>query len=192
VGEQRVRVIGGQWRGRPIAAPPGRDTRPTTDRVREAIFSSVFSMVGDLDDARVLDLYAGSGALGIEALSRGAAHATFVERDRRAAATVVRNLEALGVPQSRWQLVHSDASRLVTRGDVEPVSLLFADPPYTIDAFAEWQVLETLGSAGVLEVGALVVYEHRADGGGDPPGVFTTRAEKRYGDTGVTYALYEG
>lgn len=187
-----MRVIGGQWRGRPITAPPGRETRPTTDRVREAIFSSVFSTLGELDTVRVLDLYAGSGALGIEALSRGAAHATFVERDRRAAATVARNLETLGVPRSRWQIVHSDASRLVTRGGVEPVSLLFADPPYTIDAFAEWQVLETLGSAGVLEVGCLVVYEHRADGGGEPPGVFTTRAVKRYGDTGVTYALYGG
>lgn len=187
-----MRVIGGEWRGRPITAPPGRDTRPTTDRVREAVFSSVFSMMGGLGDSCVLDLYAGSGALGIEALSRGAAHATFVERDRRAAAVIERNLRDLDAAGSRWRIIGSDVSRLVTRGGIGPVSLLFADPPYTIDAVAEWQVLENLALAGVLEAGCLVVYEHRASGGGTPPGVFVTRAVKRYGDTGVTYATYEG
>lgn len=149
-------------------------------------------MIGDLAGIRVLDLYAGSGALGIEALSRGAAHATFVERDRRAATVIMRNLEGLGVPQARWRLLNSDVSHLLTRGGIEPVSLLFADPPYTIDASAEWQVLETLGSAGVLDAGCLVVYEHRSDGGGVPPGVFTEHATRRYGDTGVTYTTYEG
>ncbi|MHB8049846.1 MAG: 16S rRNA (guanine(966)-N(2))-methyltransferase RsmD [Coriobacteriia bacterium] len=192
MGEQRMRIIGGQWRGRTLAAPAGRDTRPTTDRVREAIFSSIYSMHGELEGVRVLDLYAGSGALGMEALSRGAQHVTFVEHDRRAASTVEANLSSLNVGTDRWRLLRVDVSRLVTMGGVGPVSLLFADPPYTIDPSVLWQVLEGLGSAGVLEVGCLVAYEHRADGGGVPPGCFALTAQKRYGDTGVTYVIYEG
>lgn len=187
-----MRIIGGRWRGRSIGAPAGRDTRPTTDRVREAVFSSVFSILGELDDVRVLDLYAGSGALGIEALSRGAEHAVFVERDRRAVRVIEANLSALGVEPHRWRIVASDASALVTVRGLEPASLLFADPPYTIEACAEWQVLEAVGSRGLLEPGSLIVYEHRAGGGGEPLPRFTVRARKRYGDTGVTYAVYEG
>lgn len=187
-----MRVIGGEWRGRTLKAPSGRDTRPTADRVREAIFSSVFSLAGDLADARVLDLYAGSGALGIEALSRGAAHVVFVEHERRAAATIEANLTSLGAATDRWRLVRTDVSRLLTTGDIEPVSLLFADPPYTIDSSAEWQVLEGFAAGGMLESGCVVVYEHRVDCGGVPPGRFAVRARKRYGDTGVTYAIYEG
>lgn len=187
-----MRVIGGQWRGRTLKAPVGRDTRPTTDRVREAVFSTVFSLVGDLEGVRVLDLYAGSGALGIEALSRGAHHVVFVERDRRAADVIEANLSSLKAEADRWRLVRGDVSRLLTAGSVEPVSLLFADPPYTIDGFAGWQVLEAIASAGMLEVGCLVVYEHRADEKGAHPERFEVRARKRYGDTGVTYATYEG
>ncbi|MDY0341588.1 MAG: 16S rRNA (guanine(966)-N(2))-methyltransferase RsmD [Coriobacteriia bacterium] len=175
-----------------MKAPAGSDTRPTTDRVREAMFSTVFSLAGDLCDTGVLDLYAGSGALGIEALSRGAAHVTFVERNRRAATVIESNLSSLGAASHRWCLVRSDVSRLLTVGDVGPVSLLFADPPYTIDAAVEWQVLEGVARAGMLEVDCLVVYEHRADHGGTPPECFAVRARKRYGDTGVTYATYEG
>ncbi|MHB1016379.1 MAG: 16S rRNA (guanine(966)-N(2))-methyltransferase RsmD [Coriobacteriia bacterium] len=187
-----MRIIGGQWRGRTLVAPTGRDTRPTTDRVREAIFSSVYSTIGELEGLHVLDLYAGSGALGLEALSRGAQHVTFVERDRRAVSSIEANLRSLDLAVDRWRLLRADASRLVTVGDVGRVSLLFADPPYTMDAFVLWQVLEGLGAAGVLEVGCLVAYEHRADGGGVPPGGFSLTAQKRYGDTGVTYAIYEG
>ncbi len=187
-----MRVIGGAFRGQRLAAPRGRDTRPTTDRVREAVFSSLFSLIGGFEGRRVLDLYAGSGALGIEALSRGAAHATFVERDRRAAAVIAANLQSLGVASDHWQVLTRDASRLVTAAGLRPVSLLFADPPYTIDAADVWQVLEGLANGGVLEAGGLVVYEHRVDGGGIPPACFTVHTVKRYGDTGVTYATYEG
>lgn len=170
----------------------GRDTRPTADRVREAIFSSVYSLIGDLEGSQVLDLYAGSGALGIEALSRGADHATFVEADRRAIMAMERNLASLDVGEDRWRIVRSDVSRLVTAGGIAPVSLLFADPPYTIDPTAVWQVLEGLRTAGLLETRCVVVYEHRADSGGVPPERFALAAQKRYGDTGVTYAICEG
>lgn len=192
VGEQRMRVIGGIWRGQRLGAPAGRDTRPTADRVREAVFSSLFSLTGGFEGRRVLDLYAGSGALGIEALSRGASHVVFVERDRRAAGVIAANLKSLRSGPDTWQVVTADVSRLVTVAGVEPVSLLFADPPYTIDAAQVWQVLEGLAVGGVLEAGGVVVYEHRVDGGGAAPACFRVHAVKRYGDTGVTYATYEG
>ncbi len=187
-----MRVIGGALRGRSITAPPGRSTRPTTDRVREAIFSSVYSMYGELDGINVLDLYAGSGAMGIEALSRGATHAVFVEKDVRAARVLEGNLASLGIPSGACRVIRSDVSRLLRVGGLAPVSLLFADPPYTMEPSAEWELLEGLASADLLEPGCLVVYEHCGTGGGVPSAGFALRARKTYGDTGVTYAVYEG
>ena len=91
-----MRIIAGKWRGRPIDGPPGLATRPTADRVREALFSMLASRLGTFEDLRVADLFAGSGALGLEALSRGASHATFVEKDSAAAAVIRRNAAKLG------------------------------------------------------------------------------------------------
>ena len=121
-----MRVVAGAFRGRRIEAPRGRATRPTSDRVREALFS----ILGAVDGLRVLDLFAGSGALGIEALSRGAAEAVFVESDERAAATVRRNLEALGVEA---RVHRRDAFSWLERaaGGEEAFDLVFADPPYS-------------------------------------------------------------
>jgi 16S rRNA (guanine966-N2)-methyltransferase len=120
-----VRVIAGEFRGRPLKAPAGRDTRPTADRVREALFS----ILGEVSGLRVLDLFAGSGALGIEALSRGAASATFVESSRRAADTIAANLRAVGDPPSEVRI--EDAIAFLRRGRADPYDLVFADPPYS-------------------------------------------------------------
>jgi 16S rRNA (guanine966-N2)-methyltransferase len=117
-----LRVVAGQFKGRRLQAPRGTRTRPTADRVREALFS----MLGDVSGARVLDLYAGSGALGIEALSRGAASAVFVERDPQAVAAIERNLAAVGVEAL---VVREDAMRYLARAD-GPFELVFCDPPY--------------------------------------------------------------
>jgi 16S rRNA (guanine966-N2)-methyltransferase len=117
-----VRVVAGEFRGRRLAAPRGARTRPTADRVREALFS----MLGDVSGARVLDLYAGSGALGIEALSRGAESAVFVDRDPRAASVIERNLSSLGLEQ---EVVRQDAVRFLGRGE-GTFDLVFCDPPY--------------------------------------------------------------
>jgi 16S rRNA (guanine966-N2)-methyltransferase len=117
-----LRVVAGAFKGRRLAAPRGVRTRPTADRVREALFS----MLGDVGGARVLDLYAGSGALGIEALSRGAASAVFVERDPQAVAAIERNLAAVGVEAV---VVRQDALRWLARAD-GPFDLVFCDPPY--------------------------------------------------------------
>ncbi len=119
-----MRVVAGRFKGRRLTAPRGTRTRPTADRVREALFS----MLGDLDGARVLDLYAGSGALGIEALSRGAATAVFVERDPQAVAAIERNLAPLGVEAT---VARADALRWLARVEGE-FDLVFCDPPYDV------------------------------------------------------------
>lgn len=121
-----MRIIAGEWRGRTIEAPPGRATRPTADRVRETLFSMLASRLGSFEDLAVADLFAGSGALGFEALSRGAASATFVEQEPKAAAAIKRNAEKLGATD-RVRILGGSALSLPK---AESFDLLFADPPY--------------------------------------------------------------
>ncbi|MEO5774661.1 MAG: 16S rRNA (guanine(966)-N(2))-methyltransferase RsmD [Sphingomicrobium sp.] len=121
-----MRIIAGAWRGRPLIAPAGMDTRPTADRVRETLFSMLTSRLGTFDELRVADLFAGSGALGFEALSRGAASATFVERDPKAIAAIRTNAAKLGA-EGRVQILGGSALAL-PRSD--PFDLVLADPPY--------------------------------------------------------------
>lgn len=121
-----MRIIAGEWRGRPIEAPPGTATRPTADRVRETLFSMLASRLGSFQELRVADLFAGSGALGLEALSRGAAHATFVENDPKASATIRRNVENFGAAD-RVRILNGSALSLPKS---QPFDLIFADPPY--------------------------------------------------------------
>src|SRR5690348_11838415 len=121
-----MRIIAGEWRGRTIEAPPGQGTRPTADRVRETLFSMLASRLGSFEGLRVADLFAGSGALGLEALSRGAANATFVERDAQALASIKRNSQKLGA-MDRVQTIGGSALALPRS---EPFDLVFADPPY--------------------------------------------------------------
>lgn len=172
-----MRVVAGSLRGRSIVAPEGRDTRPTTDRVREAMFNALSSS-GAIEEARVLDLFAGSGALGIEALSRGAAHCTFVEKDRAALAAIRRNVEALGIGDRVTVVAGEVLARL---GQLGPVDLVVADPPY---GFADWTGL--LGGLGrVVVLDGLVVTES-GEALGEHPGWETVR-EKRYGRTWVSF-----
>ena len=131
-----MRVVAGDFKGRPLRAPRGAATRPTADRVREALFS----MLGDVSGARVLDLYAGSGALGIEALSRGAESALFVESDRRALASLRRNLESVGVDAAIRQ---QDVARFLARPEGK-YDLVLCDPPYDDAPQAARQLSETL------------------------------------------------
>src|SRR6476659_6176111 len=117
-----MRIIAGKWRGRPSEAPPGQATRPTADRVRETLFSMLASRIGSFEDLRVADLFAGSGALGLEALSRGAASATFVENDAKAAAAIRRNSGKLGA-EDRVRVIAASALALPPS---EPFDLIFA------------------------------------------------------------------
>lgn len=132
-----MRVVGGSARGRRLVAPEGADTRPTSDRTREAVFNALWSR-GAVEGASVLDLYAGTGALGIEALSRGASHAVLVDRDRHACRAIVSNLEACGF-RDRAEVVTAPARQFVDRAQTEDrrFDLAFCDPPYDFDEWPE-------------------------------------------------------
>jgi 16S rRNA (guanine966-N2)-methyltransferase len=148
-----MRIVAGQWRGRAIEAPLGRATRPTADRVRETLFSMLTSRLGSFEELRVADLFAGSGALGFEALSRGAASVTFVERDPAATAAIKRNAEKLGAAD-RVQVLGSSALALPRS---EPFDLIFADPPY--EAGSGTAVVHSVLSAGWLAPGGWMSVE---------------------------------
>lgn len=150
-----MRVIAGTARGRTLRAPKGRTARPTSDRVREALFSSLGDEVAG---AVVLDLFAGTGALGIEALSRGAASAVFVERDTGVATVLGVNLDATGV-QEQARVVRADAGAFAARPAGGPFTLVFCDPPYEHPLDAIVSLLDTLHDNGALAAGARVVIE---------------------------------
>jgi 16S rRNA (guanine966-N2)-methyltransferase len=169
-----MRVISGTARGRKLVAPDGSTTRPTPDRVREATFNALGSL-GAVTDARVLDLFAGSGALGIEALSRGAEHVTFVDRDRAATRAVDANLATCGLA-AHATVVAADATRFLA-GTSERWDLALLDPPYRHDDEA-WLVL-----LDVLPADLAVLESNRAV---DPPFGWAVLREKRYGSTHVT------
>lgn len=170
-----MRVVAGIYGGRRLVAPPGSATRPTSDRVREALFSILGASV---DGARVLDLYAGSGALGIEALSRGAASAVFVDRAPKAIVAIQANLEALGIEADVRRMEARSALRTaLARG--EAYDLVLLDPPYRRAAGLGRELSEAL--AAVLAAGARVVSESDRR---DPLALeFELAGERRYGDT---------
>jgi 16S rRNA (guanine966-N2)-methyltransferase len=169
-----MRVVAGELRGRSIEAPPGRDTRPTTDKVREAVFNALGS-VDLVRDAVVADLYAGSGALGIEALSRGAAEAVFVERDRTALRVLRDNLHALGL-DDRSRVLQGDAFSLAGRISAD---LVLADPPYEFDAWPE--LLDKVDAGFVVAESGRSLEDLTA---GDR---WRSVRSKRYGRTWVTF-----
>ncbi len=166
-----VRIVAGEFRGRRLVAPDARTTRPTTDKVREAVFNALASL-DVVVDAAVADLYAGSGALGIEALSRGAAHCTFVERDRNAVRAIDENIAVLGL-RTRTKVIVGDG---VASAPAIDADLAFADPPYGFD---DWPRLLRAVRA------SLVVAE--ADAEVPAPIGWQSGRVKRYGRTWVTF-----
>lgn len=173
-----MRIVAGLYGGRRIAAPPGATTRPTSDRVREALFS----MLGPLDGHVVLDLFAGSGALGLEALSRGATRTVFVERDRRALAALRSNVAALGLADDQARVRPGDAGRLARDAvaHAEAYDLVFLDPPYRLAAGLGAALGATL--TGLLAPGARIVTESDRRAPMELTDVPLTQ-ERRYGDT---------
>ena len=173
-----MRVVGGQARGRPLRSPAGRGTRPTSDRVREAIFSVLGSLT-TLDGATVVDLFAGSGALGVEALSRGAARAAFIDRDRGAVAAVRANVSVVGAGPDAVRVVRGDAVALA--GEAAGADVVFADPPY---AFTDWgQLLTALANSGFRGLAVL-----ESDRQIELESPWEAVRVKRYGSTVVTVA----
>ncbi|MFF1396041.1 16S rRNA (guanine(966)-N(2))-methyltransferase RsmD [Streptomyces sp. NPDC058287] len=179
-----TRVIAGRAGGRRLSVPPGNGTRPTSDRAREALFSTWQSLLGGgpLDGERVLDLYGGSGAVGLEALSRGAGHALLVEADARAVRTIRENVKSLGLPGAE---VRAGKAEQIVRGPAPttPYDLVFLDPPYVVPDDDLREILLTLASGGWLADEALVTVERSTRGGVFPwPDGFEALRSRRYGE----------
>ncbi|MER6624441.1 16S rRNA (guanine(966)-N(2))-methyltransferase RsmD [Streptomyces sp. NPDC000931] len=178
-----TRVIAGKAGGRLLAVPQGNRTRPTSDRAREGLFSTWQSLLGGpLDGERVLDLYAGSGAVGLEALSRGAGHVLLVEADARAVRTVRENVKSLGLPGA--EVGSGKAEQIIRNAPPrEPYDIVFLDPPYAVSDGDLREILLTLRSGGWLAEEALVTVERSTRGGEFtwPPGFEGIRA-RRYGE----------
>lgn len=193
-----MRIIAGEFRGRVLKAPKGDGTRPTTDRVREALMSVVASARGGFGGAVVLDAFAGSGALGLEAVSRGAALVHFFERDGAALRTLAGNIKALGIEtlggSARVRLHRDDVLKRPPVHVRPAFDLVFLDPPYALDPAEAAALVDALDLAGALAPDALVLYEYAKSAECDVSAAFASLqwkpvSEKRYGDTGV--ALFE-
>lgn len=181
-----TRIIGGSAGGRRLATPRGVLTRPTSDRVREALFSAIESWSGSLHGLRFLDLYAGSGAIGLEAWSRGAGVVTLVEQDRRTAALISENARAIGF--ARANVVSAPVASTLRRPPSAPYDIAFLDPPYPLPEDTLAADLLALSAEGWLVPGALVIVERSARSP-EPrwPDGITGDREKRYGETVLWY-----
>ena len=186
-----MRIVGGKFKGRALKTPRGSATRPTSDRIREAIFN-VLAHCGhcpSLENARVIDLFAGTGALGIEAISRGASYALFVEESASARAVIRQNIEALSL-QGITRVFRRDATHLGQAGSRDSYAFAFLDPPYG-KGLGE-MALRALAGGGWLADGSVAVIEERA---GQPivlPGGFESFDARTYGDTAITFASFTG
>jgi 16S rRNA (guanine966-N2)-methyltransferase len=181
-----TRIIGGTAGGRRIKSPPGAATRPTSDRVREALFSSLEAGLGSLSGLRFLDLYAGSGAVGLAARSRGAGVVTCVEQDRRTSALIRDNVRALGF--TGIEVVTAAVARTLGQPPRAPYDVVFSDPPYLLPADDVDGDLRALRDHGWLSPGAVVVVERGRRGRGPtwPEGLVGDRGRK-YGETVLWY-----
>ena len=180
-----MRIVGGKWKGRAIEAPDGKGTtRPTTDRTREAIASSILASRGlDLSESRVLDAFAGSGAMGFELLSRGALYATFVDKDRKTCDRIKRTAKSLGVATSEMSVICGDTARLAESSQLfgAPFDVVFLDPPYAVEAEVVYKLLRDLIKQGSLTEDAVVVYEHSHKSDSVSLDNFELSKSKRYG-----------
>ncbi|MFE2329680.1 16S rRNA (guanine(966)-N(2))-methyltransferase RsmD [Streptomyces sp. NPDC059385] len=181
-----TRVIAGSAGGRRLTVPPGIGTRPTSDRMREGLFSTWESLHG-VEGARVLDLYGGSGAVGLEALSRGAAHTLLVEADAKAAKAIRDNIKALGLPGAEFRAGKAEQVVVgVAPGD--PYDIVFLDPPYAVDHAELREILLTLRSNGWITDDALVTVERSTRSGAFPwPEGFEPLRSRKYGEGTLWY-----
>jgi 16S rRNA (guanine966-N2)-methyltransferase len=180
-----MRIVGGDFRGRPLATPNTHAIRPTTDRTREAVFNVLAHRFPDnLEGARVLDLFAGTGALGLEALSRGAVYAVFIEESTEGRGLIRSNVEAFGLT-GKTKIFRRDATALGEAGTLAPFNLLFADPPYG-KGLGE-RALQSAQQGGWLAQGALCVVEEAASAPFEPGRSFKTIDERGYGETVIRF-----
>lgn len=180
-----MRIVGGEFRGRPLAAPRTDAIRPTTDRTREALFNVLAHRYPEkLAGGRVLDLFAGTGALGLEALSRGASYGVFIEQTAEGRALIRANVEALGLT-GRTKIFRRDAAGLGDTGNIAPFDLVFADPPYG-KGLGE-RALQSARAGGWLARGALCMVEESAAAAFDPGPGFSVVDARSYGDTIIRF-----
>jgi 16S rRNA (guanine966-N2)-methyltransferase len=181
-----TRIIGGVAGGRRITVPAGNGTRPTADRVREALFSSLEAEFGSFDGLHVLDLYSGSGAIGLEALSRGAERVVLVESDRKAAEVIAANIKAVGLPGAT--LLTRPVEKVAVGNDPgSPIDLVFADPPYKLETEQLQDVLTALAANGWLADDAVVVVERAKREPWDWPEGFAALRDRKYGEARLWY-----
>lgn len=185
-----MRIVSGRFRGRALAAPEHEGLRPTSDRVRESIFNILAHGIDDFDlaGARVIDLFAGTGALGLEALSRGAGYCLFVEEGVEARALIRRNVEAFGLT-GETRIFRRDATDLGPAGNMPPYSLAFLDPPYGKGLAAK--ALDGLAAGGWLAPGALCVVEDRAGETLDRPDSYVPVDQRTWGETQVHFLRFQ-
>jgi 16S rRNA (guanine966-N2)-methyltransferase len=180
-----MRIVGGELRGRPLVAPAGHEVRPTADRVRQTVFDILAHAYGDpVSGGRILDLFAGTGAMGLEALSRGAGFCLFVEEAAAARAAIRTNAETLGV-LGRTRIWRRDATALGPAGGVAPFTLVFADPPYR-RGLGEAALAAAL-AGGWLAPDALAVLEEAAGAAATPVAGLEAVETRRIGDTAVRF-----
>lgn len=184
-----TRIIAGIHGGRRLRVPAD-GTRPTSDRVREALFSTLLSEFGSLDGLRILDLFAGSGAVGLEALSRGAAHADLVEHDRKAADTIRGNVAELGATGGHTAAM--SAARFIQQTPSAPYDVLFLDPPYAFDSGELHDLLESLGSPVWSQPDSLFIVERAKRDAFVWPATFRSVKDKKYGETILWYGRCHG
>jgi len=175
-----MRIVAGEWRGRKLVAPVGRETRPTADRTRETLFSMLVSRLGSFEGLRVADLYAGSGALGLEALSRGASHVVFLENERAAIKAIETNVAALDAA-SRIAVRAMSAARLPSS---DPFDLVFADPPYAAGSGSA--VAAAVAKAAWLAPGGWMAVETQKGDTVTAPEGWTVEAERDVGRARLT------
>lgn len=187
MGGERMRIVGGAWRGRALVSPAGTATRPTSDRVREAVFDALSARLGaGLGGAITLDLFAGTGALGLEALSRGATRCVFVEQDRLALSSLERNATALGAGGRAIVIAGDATGAALPRASVHgPFSLLLVDPPYRMEPAEVVAAIGSLRDSGALAPGALIVVERRTGTEAAWPDWIDVVRTYRYGGTEV-------
>ena len=180
-----TRIIGGSAGGRRLATPRGTSTRPSSDRVRDALFSAIESWCGSLQGLRFLDLYAGSGAVGLEAWSRGAGVVTLVEQDRRTAALISNNAKTLGFPKAN--VVVGPVTATLARPPVAPYDVVFLDPPYPTTGDEVDGNLEQLSGEWVVPGGMVVVERSSRSRAPHWPSWFSETRERKYGETTLWY-----
>lgn len=185
-----MRIVAGKFKGAAIVAPKTQATRPTSDRLRETIFNILaHGLDVDLDGARVLDLFAGSGALGFEAISRGARQCTFIEEGAEARGAIRRNMEALGL-NGAAKIFRRDATRLGGAGTVEPFDIVFADPPYD-KGLGEKAFLSAVEGDWVRP-DAVCILEERASASVEMPEAFELLDERNVGDSQILFYRWLG